>query len=102
MSFDPHTLLAARPAPAEDHGIRPDPDVYAASAWDRLTEPLQLMVASAALRRAAASIAFQAETLAREMESGGLEDRGGPDALRLLAAVVRVTSEDGLADSLAA
>jgi hypothetical protein len=30
------------------------------------------------------------------MESGFVPDRGGPDALRLLAAVVRVAGRDGL------
>jgi hypothetical protein len=60
--------------------------------WDSLAEPLQLTLASAALRRAAASIAFQAETLAQEMEMGSLEDRGGADSLRLLATLIRVTT----------
>ena len=46
---------------------------------------------SAALHRAAQTIAGQAETLAGEIENGSLADRGGPDALRLLAAVVRVS-----------
>ncbi len=66
------------------------------ASWDGLAEQLQVIVADAALRRAAALIAFQAEMLAREMEAGALPDRGGPDALRLLAAVVRVTGEEGL------
>ncbi len=64
--------------------------------WDSLDEPLQLLLAGAALRRAAASIAFQAEMLAREIETGSLQDRGGPDALRLLADLARVTAEEGL------
>jgi hypothetical protein len=63
------------------------------SEWGGLAEPVQLMLAASALRRAAATLTFQAETLAREMETGGLQDRGGPDALRLLATLVRVTSE---------
>jgi hypothetical protein len=42
-----------------------------------------------AQRLAAEEIASQAELLAGEMEAGGLVDRGGPDALRLLAALVR-------------
>ncbi len=69
--------------------------------WDSLAEPLQLILAAAALRRAAATLALQAETLAREMEAGGLEDRGGPEALRLLAAIVEVTGEPGLGGALA-
>jgi hypothetical protein len=35
------------------------------------------------------------------MEAGGLEDRGGPEALRLLAAIVEVTGEPGLGGALA-
>ena len=65
----------------------------AIAAWESLAEPLQLTLASAALRRAAVSIAYQAETLAREIETGSLQDRGGPDALRLLATLIRVTAE---------
>ena len=57
--------------------------------WPRLAEPDQLALAEAALRRAAQTIAGQAEALASEMESGHLADRGGANALRLLAAVVR-------------
>ncbi|HEY0421311.1 MAG TPA: hypothetical protein VGC80_17480 [Acetobacteraceae bacterium] len=64
--------------------------------WNMLSDDLQLMVSREALRHAAESIARQAEVLAREMEQGTVSDRGGPDALRLLAAVVRVTGEDHL------
>ena len=60
-----------------------------AQPWPRLAEPDQLALAEAALRRAAQTIACQAETLASETESGHLADRGGANALRLLAAVVR-------------
>ena len=66
------------------------------SNWNTLSEDLQLVLAREALLRAAETIAGHAETLAQEMEAGGLEDRGGPDALRLLAAVVRVTGQDSL------
>ena len=38
------------------------------------------------------TVASQAEALAGVMEDGGLQDRGGPDALRLLAAVVQATA----------
>lgn len=58
--------------------------------WNQIPDDLQLMLTRAALRRAASSIALQAEALASEMEGGALLDRGGPDALRLLAAVVRI------------
>jgi hypothetical protein len=64
------------------------------SNWNTLSENLQLVLAREALVRAAETIAGQAETLAEEMEVGGLQDRGGPDALRLLAAVVRATTSD--------
>ncbi len=57
--------------------------------WHLLPEPEQLALTRAALTRAAQTIAIQAETLAAEMEAGTLADHGGPDALRLLAAVVR-------------
>ena len=65
--------------------------------WNLLSEELQLSVSREALRRAAETIAEQAEVMAREMEAGGLADRGGTDALRLFAAVVRVNARDPLA-----
>jgi hypothetical protein len=64
--------------------------------WDVLSENLQLVLAREALLRAAETIASQAETLAEEMDAGRLQDRGGPDALRLLAAVVRITGTEHL------
>jgi hypothetical protein len=57
--------------------------------WNLLSEALQLVVSREALRHAMELIAEQADELAREMEFGGLRDHGGPEALRLLAAVVR-------------
>ncbi len=60
--------------------------------WTSLSDDLQLALAEQALSRAAATIAGQAESLAAEMEGGALTDQGGPDALRLLAAVIRATS----------
>jgi hypothetical protein len=66
------------------------------SDWSLLSEPLQLALSREALRRAAETIAGQAEILAEEMECGSLVDQGGPDALRLLAAVVRVNGEESL------
>ncbi len=59
--------------------------------WNLLSDELQLMVSREALRRAADVIAGQADELAREMETGGLTDHGGAEALRLLAAVVRTS-----------
>lgn len=64
--------------------------------WDSLSEPLQVMLAGAALRRALVTAAHHAESLASAMERGVLEDHGGPDALRLFATMMRVTGEDGL------
>ena len=62
--------------------------------WNLLSDELQLVVSREALRRAADVIADQADELASVMETGVLSDRGGPNALRLLAAVVRVTGCD--------
>ena len=65
--------------------------------WNRLPDELQIALSREALHRAAASLAAQAEVLAEEIECGGLADRGGPDALRLFAAVVRVEGQEELA-----
>lgn len=62
--------------------------------WDILPDTVQLALAREALRRAADTIASQAEVLAQEMEAGSISDRGGIEALRLLAAIVRVTGQD--------
>ena len=59
--------------------------------WNLLSDDLQLTLSQAALYRAAETIAGQAEILAREIEDGALNDRGGPDALRLLARIVRLS-----------
>lgn len=63
--------------------------------WNVLSEDLQLFVSHEAMRQAAEIVAGQAETLAGEIELGTLSDQGGPDALRLLAAIVRVAGQDG-------
>ncbi len=60
--------------------------------WNNLPDDLQLALAEQALQRAAATIAGRAECLAAEMEAGALADQGGPEALRLLAAVLRATN----------
>ena len=62
--------------------------------WNNLSDDLQLALSREALRRAADILAGQAELLAAEMEGGALIDRGGADALRLFAAVVRTTNQD--------
>ncbi len=62
--------------------------------WNILSDDTQLALSREALRHAAETIAGHAETLAGEFDLGALADRGGADALRLLAAVVRVTGQD--------
>lgn len=62
--------------------------------WNELPDDLQLALSREALRRAAETLADHAELLAAEIEDGGLSDRGGPDALRLFAAVVRATQQE--------
>ncbi|WP_052402078.1 hypothetical protein [Muricoccus aerilatus] len=66
-------------------------------AWHDLPEELQLVLSREALRRAAETLAEHAELLATEIEAGALLDQGGPEALRLFAAVVRATNRDGFA-----
>ena len=65
------------------------------SDWHRLSDQAQLALARAALVQAAQTLARQAETLAREMEAGCIRDRGGPDALRLFGAVLRINGQHG-------
>jgi len=67
------------------------------SDWHRLSDQAQLALARAALVQAAETLVLQAETLAHEMEAGCIRDRGGPDALRLFAAVVRISGQHGVA-----
>lgn len=57
--------------------------------WNCLPEPLQLHLAAAALQQASENLACCAEALADEMHDGSLSDRGGQEALRLFAAIVR-------------
>ena len=65
--------------------------------WNLLSDDMQLILSREALRRAVETVASQAEILAAEMEDGGLATLGGPEALRLLAAVARATGEESLA-----
>ncbi|WP_158741879.1 hypothetical protein [Acidisphaera sp. L21] len=58
--------------------------------WNILSDELQLAIAAEAMRKAAAIIADQADTLAEEMDDGAVPDAGGPDALRLLAQIIRL------------
>jgi hypothetical protein len=63
--------------------------------WKMLPDEIQLVLSREAMRRAADTLAEHAEMLAAEMEDGALRDRGGPDALRLFAALVRTTHDEG-------
>ncbi len=63
--------------------------------WTVLPDEVQLALSREALKRAVSTLAQHAELLAEEMESGTLSDRGGPEALRLFAAVVRATQDGG-------
>ena len=62
--------------------------------WNSLPEDLQVALSQEAMGRAAAIFAEQAEQLAEEIDCGNLADRGGADALRLLAAMLRVSGPD--------
>jgi hypothetical protein len=64
--------------------------------WHRLSDQAQLALARTALIQAAQTLALQAETLAREMEAGCIRDGGGPDALRLFAAILRINGQHGV------
>lgn len=63
--------------------------------WHQLSDEAQLALTRAALVQAAETLVLQAETLARKMEAGCIGDCGGPDALRLFAAVARISGQDG-------
>ena len=63
--------------------------------WNVLPESLQLYLAQQAFLQATATIAGQAEVLAQEFEDGNLADRGGAEALRLMAAIVRAIAPIG-------
>lgn len=63
------------------------------SDWNMLSDDLQLTLSREAFRHAVERVAGQAEVLASEMDIGQLADRGGADALRLFAAVMRVTGQ---------
>lgn len=78
--------------------LRPIEETEAAqptAGWHTLPEALQLVLAQESMRRAAATLAEQAELLAHEMDAGTLVDHGGPDALRLFAAIIRSTNSQG-------
>lgn len=57
--------------------------------WEFLSEAVQLQLADAALREASRNLAAYAEALAAEIEAGFMADRGGDEALRLFASLIR-------------
>jgi hypothetical protein len=63
--------------------------------WSILSDEAQLALSREALQQAADTMVGQAEILAEEMRQGTLADRGGPEALTLLAAIVRATMMHG-------
>lgn len=78
----------------------PHPDAPALPGWQDLSDDAQLALSRAALAHAAGTIADQAETLAGEMEEGALHDHGGPEALRLFAALLKALHTDAPASPL--
>ena len=60
--------------------------------WQTLPEALQAALAQQAMRQAALIIAEQAELFAIQFTASSLVDRGGADALRLFAALLRETT----------
>jgi len=65
------------------------------SEWDMLSDELQLALSRAALSRAAAELADRAYAMAQEIEVGQITDRGGAEALRLFAAILRIPGTIG-------
>ena len=63
--------------------------------WNCLSDDLQLTVTRQALLLATEASAHQADLLAAEFEAGNLPDRGGSEALRLLAALLRSQGQAG-------
>lgn len=64
--------------------------------WNLLSTEQQLRMSQSALRTAADLIARQAELLADEIETGALADLGGPEALRLLSAIIGLAGPDAV------
>jgi hypothetical protein len=62
--------------------------------WDLLSDDTQLFLAREAMQRASETIANHAEQLAGELEAGEIADLGGPEALRLLANMVRLAGRE--------
>lgn len=68
--------------------------------WNLLSNEQQLRLSHSAMRTAADLIANQADMLATEIEDGALADLGGPEALRLLAAIIRLAGPDAVCQPL--
>jgi hypothetical protein len=69
--------------------------------WRSLSEETQLRIATAALRRATARVAAQAEGMAEIFDEGGLPDQGGADALRLFVRLLRLEAGEPAAPGAA-
>lgn len=67
-------------------------DAFSHRDWSLLSDEQQLALSQQALLQAVHSVAGQAEGLARAIEAGDLDDRGGPDALRLLARLLSLVA----------
>eukprot|EP01037_Dinobryon_pediforme_P018469 gene18469-18745_t len=63
------------------------------STWNCLPDELQLTVTRQAMLIATQATAHQADLLAHEFEAGFLPDRGGSEALRLLATLLRTQAQ---------
>ncbi len=61
-------------------------------AWNTLSEGQQLELAHHAMRTAIDTVSGQIDDLAQEIEAGILPDRGGAEALRLLASLLRLAA----------
>lgn len=67
------------------------------AAWRDLPKDCQVQLAEGAMRRACEILAQQAESLAEEIERGEVEDRGGAEALHLLARLIRLANLQNVA-----
>jgi hypothetical protein len=69
--------------------------------WNLLPDHLQIMLAGEAMCLAVENVIERADVLAEEVEAGALSDHGGPDALRLLATLLRLIGQDSLSQAAA-
>ena len=60
--------------------------------WTCLPTPVRLWVAESAMARAAKLLAKEAESLAAEIDDDLISDRGGAEALRYFARIIRAAA----------